>query len=602
LTTVTPTCDTPTLLTAVNITTSSTTLTWAAVTGATSYNIQYKKTGTTTWTTTTATTNTKALTGLTAGSGYDFQVQAVCLITSAYSAVGNFSTLALSCSTPTNINVTAITATSATLSWTPVAGATSYNIQGRIVGTTTWTLIPSAAATYSVTGLTPNTTYEFQVQAVCAITSAYSAISNFTTLILSCGTPTGLSTSSITSSGATLSWTAVSGANSYNIQYRKTGTTTWATTTSTTSSKSLGGLTNGTVYEFQVQAVCAITSAYSTPSTFNTLALICGTPSALTASALTTSSATLSWTAISGIASYNIQYRKTGTTTWTTTTSTTNSKSITGLSAATAYQFQVQAVCVFNGSYSSIAGFTTLAVCDTPASLNASAITTTSATVSWAAVSGATNYNIQYRPTGSATWLTTTSTTPSKSLTNLLAATAYEFQVQTVCVAISAFSASANFTTLTPCGTPVGLNATNISTTSATLSWAAVNGATSYNIQYRPTGTSIWTALTANNTTVDLPNLAMATGYEFQVQAMCSFAGDFSAITNFNTLTPSCGIPTALEASNITAFSAVLSWQAVSGATGYNIQYRKSGNFNLGFDYFGEQFTYIIRIVRKYPL
>jgi len=40
------------------------------------------------------------------------------------------------------------------------------------------------------------------------------------------------------------------------------------------------------------------------------------------------------------------------------------------------------------------------------------------------------------------------------------------------------------------CGTPSGLSATDITTTTATLNWTAVSGASSYNIQYRPTGTS----------------------------------------------------------------------------------------------------------------
>ncbi len=50
--------------------------------------------GTPTWTTTTATTATKSLTGLTANSNYEFQVQAVCSVTGAYSASANFTTLA----------------------------------------------------------------------------------------------------------------------------------------------------------------------------------------------------------------------------------------------------------------------------------------------------------------------------------------------------------------------------------------------------------------------------------------------------------------------------------------------------------------------------
>uniref|UniRef100_UPI0006192941 choice-of-anchor Q domain-containing protein n=1 Tax=Hymenobacter terrenus TaxID=1629124 RepID=UPI0006192941 len=75
----------------------------------------------------------------------------------------------------------------------------------------------------------------------------------------SCGVATSLSTSGVSSTGATLAWTAVSGASSYNVRYRISGTTTWTNTTSTTASKALTGLTASSTYEFQVQTVCSST-------------------------------------------------------------------------------------------------------------------------------------------------------------------------------------------------------------------------------------------------------------------------------------------------------------------------------------------------------
>ncbi|MFN8153099.1 MAG: M43 family zinc metalloprotease [Bacteroidia bacterium] len=86
--------------------------------------------------------------------------------------------------------------------------------------------------------------------------------------------------------------------------------------------------------------------------------------------------------------------------------------------------------------------------CGTPASLNATSITTTSATLGWGTVSGASSYNVQYRSVGSATWTSTTSTTTSKAISGLSAATNYEFQVQAVCsTSTGTFSASGTFTT-----------------------------------------------------------------------------------------------------------------------------------------------------------
>ncbi len=268
-----------------------------------------------------------------------------------------------------------------------------------------------------------------------------------------CSIPANLTSSSVSSNSATLSWSAVNGAISYNVQYKTSASGTWTTTTSTTNSKSLTGLAASTVYNFQVQTICSSgSSAYSTAASFTTLSsAVCGIPSGLAAASVTSSSATLSWTAVSGATSYNVQYKTSASSTWTTTTSTTNSKSLTGLAASTVYNFQVQTVCSSGSSaYSSAASFTTLSntVCGTPSGLAAASVTSSSATLSWTAVSGATSYNVQYKTSASSTWTTTTSTTNSKALSGLVSSTVYNFQVQTVCASgSSAYSTASSFTT-----------------------------------------------------------------------------------------------------------------------------------------------------------
>ncbi len=87
----------------------------------------------------------------------------------------------------------------------------------------------------------------------------------------------------------------------------------------------------------------------------------CGTPAGLGAASITTSSATISWSAVSGASSYNVQYKTSSASTWTTTSTTATSLSITGLSSSTTYNYRVQSVCSGTaGNYSSTASFTTL--------------------------------------------------------------------------------------------------------------------------------------------------------------------------------------------------------------------------------------------------
>lgn len=89
---------------------------------------------------------------------------------------------------------------------------------------------------------------------------------------VTCNVPTGMNTSAITSASATLSWSAVTGAASYNVRYKLTSAPSWTNTTSTTTSKSISGLSSGSDYEWQVQTDCGggSTSAFSASTDFST--------------------------------------------------------------------------------------------------------------------------------------------------------------------------------------------------------------------------------------------------------------------------------------------------------------------------------------------
>ena len=87
------------------------------------------------------------------------------------------------CAVATGLTTTAITSTSATYSWAAVTGASSYVLQYRVVGTTTWTSVTVSGLTYTINGLTPNTNYEWQVETKCSNsgTSLFSGSATFVT-------------------------------------------------------------------------------------------------------------------------------------------------------------------------------------------------------------------------------------------------------------------------------------------------------------------------------------------------------------------------------------------------------------------------------------
>jgi hypothetical protein len=110
-----------------------------------------------------------------------------------------------------------------------------------------------------------------------------------------CGVPTGLSATAITSSGATLNWGAASGATSYNVQWKAATASTWSSGTTTGTAGSISGLAASTAYQYQVASVCASgTSAFSAIGTFTTTAAGTGTGSTATVGTGTTLGTTTS--------------------------------------------------------------------------------------------------------------------------------------------------------------------------------------------------------------------------------------------------------------------------------------------------------------------
>ena len=84
-----------------------------------------------------------------------------------------------------------------------------------------------------------------------------------------------------------------------------------------------------------------------------------------------------------------------------------------------------------------------------PAGLVASNVATTTATITWNAVPGA-SYDLRFREVGTSTWITESVTGISSSLSGLTALTQYEAQVRSTCSGgvTSAYSGLVNFTTI----------------------------------------------------------------------------------------------------------------------------------------------------------
>ncbi|MEO0337955.1 MAG: M4 family metallopeptidase [Bacteroidota bacterium] len=178
--------------------------------------------------------------------------------------------------------------------------------------------------------------------------------------------------------------------------------------------------------------------------------------------------------------------------------------------------------------------------CDTPTGLSTTSVGINTASLDWSDVSGAGGYTVRWRINGTSTWTSGTVAGSSGTLNGLAEGTTYEVQVQANCTgANSTFTSSITFTTdvtAPTCSTPTGLVVTAVGTTTASIDWADISGATAYNVRWRVLGTTTWQTGTVGGSGGNFSNLAEGTTYEVQVQADCGgTTSNFTSSANFTT-------------------------------------------------------------------
>ncbi len=319
-------------------------------------------------------------------------------------------------------------------------------------------------------------------------------------------TPTGLNSSNVTSSSATLSWSATSGATSYDVQIRPQGGS-WNTYTVTSNSYNASNLASSTTYEWQVRAKnSAGTSSYSSIASFTTQQYV--------ASYCTSkgNNSSYEWISKVVVGSFTNTSGAAGYTDFT-------SKEIT-LEAGKAYSISLTpgfASSTYNEYWKiwiDLNGNATFDAADLMFDAGSLSKTTVTGTITI--------------PAGTAPRTTRMRVSMKYNAAQTACETFSYGEVEDYTVKIVAAQAN-------PPATPTGLTASNITTSSASLSWNASTGATSYDVQLRQQGGS-WSTSNVTTTTANATGLTAGTTYEWQVRANNQNGSSaYSAISSFTT-------------------------------------------------------------------
>ena len=569
-------------------------------------------------------------------AGTTYQARVAVYATCSGGAQRSSSTVSVNAVAPFSGPATGFSATTGTtngsirLAWTNPTGTgvsvTKREYRRKLSSATSWSSWTQAgtSTTFDITGLTPGSNYDVQFRVYSKTGSATGVPTQ--TLSKSSVRANSLSVGSISNPSAIsgdangeidLSWSAATSATSYEYQSKKSTDQTWGAWTSagTSTSKTITGLDNGVIYEFQLRGkASSLTGA--TSASVAAVAQFTPTASASAGSAAETIYVSVTAPQVVTVTRYELRwklntasnYPSTGTGSWT-SIGTSTSHTISGLTGSMAYNVQVRVVHSSGDPASTNSLLKTINVSSSAAikpPTNFAGVAGSqfgSVNLSWTAPAGqtVTRYESRYRETGGsyptnnnvAIWTpagtqSTRSTTTSQTVTGLRTdETSYVFQLRTV--APGGNSVTVSVSSVKPKQLPAPTNflaAPGSAKGSIDLTWTVVTGFTPKQYEYQwklatanawpgtwtPAGTQSDRA-TADSATISA--LTAGTSYDIQLRTVEGTTPNHSAPVQVAATARAIGPPTGFTVAQGSAPGAItISWTDPTGGSITARQYR----------------------------
>jgi hypothetical protein len=508
---------------------------------------------------------------------------------------------------------TGITTTGFTTNWNSVVNATSYQLD---VSTDLFTtFVPGYqnliinGTTRSITGLTPGTTYYIRVRAVNSATTSQNSLTFSQSTNSLPGSPEAPRPIDITTTSFSLNWNAVVGSPPISYRLDVSTVSNFATRlpgydnlTVNGTTQIVTGLNSGAIYYVRIRSVDANgTSLNSSTLTITTKLSAPNTPAATN---ITTTGFTVNWNAVTNATSYRVDVSDPTAASVTfpflnnflpgyeNLTVNGTSLSLTGLTPGKIYYVRVRAV-NSNVTSENSASLIQITVPLAPNQPIISQVTSTSFKATWNDISNASSYRIDIATTSNFTsgfvtgYNNRTVTTTSFNVTGLSPGITYYVRVravnnQTANEVISANSSNGNQASVI---SAPNISVENITTTSFTVNWNLVIGATSYRLDIsRDLFTTFipgYQNLTVNSSIQSILGLTPGTTYYIRARAVSATSTSQNSSTLTQITIPSA--PNQPIISEVTSNSFKVTWNNVIGASNYRIDVATTSNFTSGF-------------------
>ncbi|XP_046716059.1 receptor-type tyrosine-protein phosphatase beta isoform X1 [Silurus meridionalis] len=550
--------DTVSILTAVNVTTSSILLYWIKAMGEISYYVvQYDHFSRNISTTTEFTMIN--ITNLTPGVQYTFKVFAV-VADNKTKGNSNYISAYTKPDVVKDLNVTEITTSSLFLNWTEPIGKRSFF---KVQWSNNITLNSTTSNTfYNILNLNPGVNYTILISAVAAdnITEGGAiGLSVFTKP----DTVSNLTAVNVTTSSILLYWIKAMGEISYYVvQYNNFSTNISMTTELTRIN--ITNLTPGVQYTFKVLAVVAdnktkgnssYISAYTKPDVVKDLNV----------TEITTNSLFLNWTEPIGIRSFfKVQWSNNITLNSTTSNTFYN---ITNLSPGVNYTILISAVAADNITEGGAISHSVFTKPDTVSNLTAVNVTTSSILLYWIKAMGEISYYVVQYDDFSRNISTTTEFTMI-NINNLTPGVQYTFKVFAV-VADNKTEGNSNYiSAYTKPDVVKDLNVIEITTRSLFLNWTEPLGIRYFfKVQW---SNNITLNSTTSNTFYNITNLSPGVNYTILISAVAADNITEGGAIGHSVFTKPDTVSN-LTAVNVTTSSILLYWIKAMGEISYYV-------------------------------
>ena len=479
------------------------------------------------------------------------------------------------------------------LTWAAVDGAAKYEIYRSTQQSTGYSLLGTTTSTsYVNTGAAAGKTYYYRVKAVnSAGTSAYSNIVSGRAKAAIPAAPRVTIGTSSASGKPQLTWAAVDGAAKYEI-YRSTQQSTGFTLLGTTTSTNYvnTGAAVGKTYYYKVRAlnVDGAAGAYSSTVSGAAKAVAPAAPT-VTMTYSDGGKPKLTWSAVSGAASYRVyrsESRGTGYSLLGTTTSTSYVN--TGAAVGKTYYYRVKAVnSAGTSAYSNIVSGTARTPAPAAPVLKGG---TSSASgkpqLTWAAVNGAAKYDV-YRSNSADGTFSKVGSTDKTTYVNTGAVKGVTYFYKIRAVGASGASGFSNTVAIHVAGVvkaPAAVVLSGIKADAAgiTVTWKTTANADTYNVLRRDASNTAWKVIARGVSGTSYKDTTVARGvmYSYTVQGVAAdgvttgpydTTGKSAKVTASASTTP--GYVTMKDARRVTIGEKgiLLTWTTATNAKTYNV-------------------------------